>query len=780
MDRPLSAFMAFAVSPPQIGETVRQTIKILRTTKPGLALRSWEANDIPGRCLVDPVVQEIVNTDLVVADISKLNFNVVYEIGFAIGKNKRVFLLKNKAIRSDDRLAREVGIFDTIGSFLYTNSNDLSKGLSEITDLTPFPVNKSIENKTAPVYLITPREKTESEIRIFSRVKKARLFFRSFDPQEQGRISVREAIDSVSASLGIILPLISSNRTDSEIHNLRCAFVAGLSHSLDKETLILQAGDDPIPLDFRDAVSIYTTPESIDKYIARFAPRITERLQESYQLELPDLQTPINKLFLGASAAENEFLDLAEYYIQTDEYQRVFRGEIQVIAGRKGSGKSALFFQVRNRLRSKKQNVVVDLNPEGFQLRKLKTLILDHLEEGTREHTVTAFWEYLLLLEICHKVLENDRARHLHDHTIRELYQRLDETYRNDPYVSEGDFAERLLRLTEALEDRFEQRQNAGSSDQFLTRAQITELIYKHDLTTLRSQVVEYLKNKDQVWVLFDNIDKGWIAHGVDASDLLNLRCLIEAFSKLRRDLRKSKIPFQGVVFIRNDVYELLVESMSDRGKISKAALDWTDAELLRELLRRRFIVGFSSKKSAFDVIWGSIAETHILDGQETSDYILNRCLMRPRALIDLLGHCRSHAINLGHDRIKEDDFLQGEKAYSTDLANQISLEIHDVFPDAPDSLYAFIEAPRLMDSAQLRSRLSRAAISQDHWNDLTRLFLWYGFIGILRKNGEETYIYDVNYEMKALQALLNLRQETDIVYAINPAFWRGLEIELV
>jgi hypothetical protein len=36
------------------------------------------------------------------------------------------------------------------------------------------------------------------------------------------------------------------------------------------------------------------------------------------------------KLFLGASAAENEFLDLTEYYIQTDEYQRVLRGEVLV------------------------------------------------------------------------------------------------------------------------------------------------------------------------------------------------------------------------------------------------------------------------------------------------------------------------------------------------------------------------------------------------------------------------------------------------------------------
>jgi hypothetical protein len=94
----------------------------------------------------------------------------------------------------------------------------------------------------------------------------------------------------------VILPLISSNRTDSDVHNFRCAFVAGLSHALDKETLILQAGDDPIPADLRDAVSTYTTPESIDRYVARFAPRITERLQESDQLKLQELKAPLSKL----------------------------------------------------------------------------------------------------------------------------------------------------------------------------------------------------------------------------------------------------------------------------------------------------------------------------------------------------------------------------------------------------------------------------------------------------------------------------------------------------
>ena len=117
------------------------------------------------------------------------------------------------------------------------------------------------------------------------------------------------------------------------------------------------------------------------------------KLQLADQQEFAELQSPITKLFIGASAAENEFLNLSKYYVQTDEFLRVQRGEVQFVAGRKGSGKSALFFEVRNRIRSDRRNVVLDLHPEGFQLRKLKSLVLDALEIGTREHAITAFWD---------------------------------------------------------------------------------------------------------------------------------------------------------------------------------------------------------------------------------------------------------------------------------------------------------------------------------------------------------------------------------------------------
>lgn len=774
------AFVAYPSNIREVQDAIAATVKRLQQTHASLVLQSWEANDVPGRCLVDPILENISSADFVLADISRLNFNVVYEVGYTIGKQKRVILLRNRAIKRDERLARETGIFDTMGYHDYTNSEDLAKYLIELSDLAPLPLKQVVPNRRAPIYIVLPREKTEAEIRLLSRVKKeARLFFRSFDPQEHVRMSVRDAIDNVSASLGVILPLISSNRTDSEIHNLRCAFIAGLAHALELETLILQAGEEPVPLDYRDAVSIYAAPESIDLYIARFAPQITERLQQADQQEFAELQTPITKLFIGASAAENEFLDLFKYYIKTDEFLKVQRGEVQVVAGRKGSGKSALFFEVRNKIRSNKQNVVLDLHPEGFQLRKLKTLVLDELEEGTREHTITAFWEYLLLLELCQKVLEKDRIRHLHDHTLRERYQELEATYRNDPLIMEGDFAERLLRLTEAIEERFGQLKTRVAEGEVLPRQKVTELIYKHDLSALRDRIATYLESKGEVWVLFDNLDKSWSAHGVDESDLMNLKCLLDAFTKLRNDLERRDIAFHGVTFIRNDVFELLVESMPDRGKIARATLDWVDPELLRELLRRRFVTNLPNKDIDFDTIWRNVAVTHLADGQETSEYLIKRCLMRPRALIDLLGHCRGHAINLGHSKIEESDFLQGEAAYSTDLVSQISLELQDVFPGAEDGLLALIEAPQLLDDQQLRERLSHTSIPKEKQDGLIELLLWYGVLGVLRKSTEETYIYNVNYQMPKLVALIKMRPASDLVYVINPAFWRGLDIDV-
>jgi hypothetical protein len=151
---------------------------------------------------------------------------------------------------------------------------------------------------------------------------------------------------------------------------------------------------------------------------------------------------------------------------------------------------------------------------------------------------------------------------------------------------------------------------------------------------------------------------------------------------------------------------------------------------------------------------------------------------MRPRALIDFLNHAKAHAVNLRHTKILEEDFRLGERAYSTDLINQIDLEIQDINPEASDSLYAFIEAPSLLDNPQLQTYLNRLGLPTTSHEQLTEFLMWYAFLGILREDGTTTYIHDVNYEMRKLLALRDARRPTELVYRINPAFWAGLDIK--
>ena len=118
-------------------------------------------------------------------------------------------------------------------------------------------------------------------------------------------------------------------------------------------------------------------------------------------------------------------------------------------------------------------------------------------------------------------------------------------------------------------------------------------------------------------------------------------------------------------------MYELLVGETSDRGKETKVLLDWTDPDLLRELLRRRFVFGSGlPETSSFEDVWRAITISHV-GGEESSQFVIDRCLMRPRALLVLVGHCRSVAINLRHQRIEQEDFEKGLQAFSTDLLSE-------------------------------------------------------------------------------------------------------------
>jgi hypothetical protein len=168
------------------------------------------------------------------------------------------------------------------------------------------------------------------------------------------------------------------------------------------------------------------------------------------------------------------------------------------------------------------------------------------------------------------------------------------------------------------------------------------------------------------------------------------------------------------------------------RGRGGHRASGWTDAD------------GF---------VMSTICVSHI-EGEESSQYLIDHCLMRPRALIDLANHCHAFAVNLGHSRIEIEDIKKGSRAFSSNLVVDIGYEIRDVLPEE-NVLYAFIDEPQTLPASTVHSLFERGGILPTTIQDIVNVLLWYGVLGVRRIDGTVTYIYTVNYEVPILTGII-------------------------
>lgn len=290
-----TSFFAYPSNPKELSDVAKNALRIIEHDYKKDGYEGWEENDIAGRFIVEPILQKIDECSFLAADITFLNFNVVYEIGYAIGKQRRVLLTRHSSLTGDDALINEVGIFDTLGYKQYANASTLAGIITVITDIRPLQIDYNV-NPRSPVYVVLPKTKSDLEIHLISRIKKAKLSFRSFDAEEQGRMSAQDAIKNVALSYGVIVPLLPASRRDASVHNLRGAFVAGLANGMGKELLFLQFGETPVPLDCRDLVVVTKRPSQIDSQIAGFAPALMDFLQSEIKTTLPSSKTLLARL----------------------------------------------------------------------------------------------------------------------------------------------------------------------------------------------------------------------------------------------------------------------------------------------------------------------------------------------------------------------------------------------------------------------------------------------------------------------------------------------------
>ncbi len=355
------------------------------------------------------------------------------------------------------------------------------------------------------------------------------------------------------------------------------------------------------PIDYRDVVKCYNSPKEIQDLIIPFIKSVVEMLQESKFVPTSIPLTPLEKVDLGDFAAENEIIALQSYFVPTAQYNEVNRGHARLVVGRKGAGKTAIFYGVREAHTQYRSQLLLDLKPEGHKLVKLREAILNELSPGMQKHVLTAFWNYLLLMEIAHKILKTEQQAAYRNPKLFEFYSIVQGAYaaHTTAEAEQGDFSERLLALVDDIVGR---RQSITTINQ---SGEVTQLIYRSDIRQLNDAIGQYLgtSRKEDIWLLFDNLDKGWPIFDVKQEDIAIITSLLEATRKLQRQFENRSLNFRAVVFLRNDIYQHLILDPGDRGKENPVILDWNDPETLKEMLRRRIALSTGLEES-FDELW--------------------------------------------------------------------------------------------------------------------------------------------------------------------------------
>jgi hypothetical protein len=81
-------FVAYASSLPSKGDAIEAAVAELNQGEVVQA-KSWASLAVSGRPIIGAICEEIRNSDLLIADITNLNPNVLFELGFALTQPKR-------------------------------------------------------------------------------------------------------------------------------------------------------------------------------------------------------------------------------------------------------------------------------------------------------------------------------------------------------------------------------------------------------------------------------------------------------------------------------------------------------------------------------------------------------------------------------------------------------------------------------------------------------------------------------------------------------------------
>jgi hypothetical protein len=785
---PPQAFFGYASRPPLRRTTIKEAASALTATGE-VSSMTWEQLSTSGRLIITEIMSAIDASVLSVFEVTDPNENVLFEVGYAIGRNRPIWLLRDASYTASARRWDKFVLLKPIGQSRYSNSDDIVEAL---TKERPYQRTSTILQQlvnsddpgpptTSVLYLASPHD-TNAEraiLRTLERERSRNFTLATADPRETAVQPLAWYAESIAAARGVVAHFTSPNRQDADIHNARVALLSGLARGLDKPVLMLAEEDYATPIDYQDVLYVYSVPREA-------VGRLNAWLREKRSLlaaptgerssEALGRVTKLKTLRLGSHVAENEATSLSDYFVQTRPYVDVLDGGVRLFVGRKGAGKTAILLQAADEIAIDVRNIVCTIKPPGYELESLLRLLRSYRDKDTKGYLIESIWKFLLFSELAKVAADHIRRRRVVVTPGSAESNLLEAVEREDRLLS-GDFAVRLERIVEEL---LPVDVGTGVAT---GRLAIAEALHDATISTLRELIGLAIAGRHRVAILVDNLDKAWDrdADLVELSQfLLGLLAAMRpvAGELQRRDQTRQPVIASLAVFIRSDIYWHVTRNAREPDKLLVSRLDWTDQDLLVRVLEERYAVaqGVDGQE-----IWTKLFLGQI-DGRATRDWILSAVLPRPRDLLYLANAAITNAVNRGHANVESADLKDARLSYSTYAIESVLVEGEQDTPRLEHIIFEFAGAQSRMRRSEAERRI-RAGLGKKAPDDavaqvISQLLLL-SFLG--QETAQEAPVFADNPQelVRASAIAQNVAAAAgkEVTYHVHPAFIPYLEI---
>jgi hypothetical protein len=639
---------------------------------------------------------------------------------------------------------------------------------------------------------LRPEVDTEAALRISRRVAHGPIPSVIDDPREVRRQPLSWYVQQITSAFAVICHFLSTDHTDSQLHNAKHAFAAGLAHGLAKPLLMLAHEPYRPPLDYRDLLRVHRTAAIAESIFADWLlPHVAQydrrmALTSRYKA-VERAERALRDITVGEPVAEYESDSIIDYYVSTAVYNDTLASQYSIVVGRKGTGKTAALYALSSELLADPRNHVCLIMPVGYDLEGLIGLLRQELERVEKGFLVESFWKFLLYTELAKSVYGQLLAKPSY-YARSAAEAALCEFIEQYGSLITPEFSTRLEAAVAHLRGVSEAHLREVSQWAGEARLRLSELLHDEMLGRLRILLTEVLKDKARVVVLVDNLDKAWNANGdlqLLSELLLGLfgvsRRVAEDFGHAPRGRRddpgRAYVNLSFALFLRSDIYAAMLPFAKERDKLPTKLIMWNDPEQLKRIIEERFMRSNPRLQGPSEV-WKHYFAPNVR-GIPTWQYIAQRILPRPRDLIYLVKAALQFAVNRGRSRVEEDDLLDGEKQYSRFALNALIVEAAVRIPNIEDLLLHFVQCFEIITEREIEARLRDVGVSAG----LIDVVDWFGqltFIGFEVAPSRFEFLYDEQDARKfELMAEKTAAETTGGVrrFRLHPAFHSFLEI---